>query len=63
MEYNECTSTYITRKGMEEDAVLMILKATIDLMLPKNTTSACDVDETKEMGTSGTVCYEYEGAL
>jgi hypothetical protein len=54
---------FIAREGMEEDTVLVILKVFVDLVLPKYTAGAYDVDEGKEMGTSGTVCYEHEGAL
>jgi hypothetical protein len=48
---------------MEEGAVLIILKAFINLMLPEYATGAGDVNEGKEMGTSRAVCYEYEGTL
>ncbi len=48
---------------MEEDTVLVIFKVFVDLVLPKHTAGAYDVDEGKEMGTSGTVRYEHEGAL
>lgn len=48
---------------MKEDAVLIILKTFINLVLPKYTTRACEVDEAEEMSPSVTVCYEHEGAL
>ena len=48
---------------MKEGAVLIILKVFIDLVLPKNSTRAYEVDEGKEMGSSGTVRYEHEGTL
>jgi hypothetical protein len=56
-------STHIARKRMKEGAVLIILKVLIDLVLPKCSTGAHEVDEGKEMGTSGTVRYEHEGTL
>ena len=48
---------------MKEDAVLIILKTFINLVLPKYTTRTCEVDEAEEMSPSVTVCYEHEGAL
>jgi hypothetical protein len=48
---------------MKEDAILIILEAFIDLMLPDNTTSAYEVDEVKEMCTSSAVCREHEGTF
>jgi hypothetical protein len=48
---------------MKEDAVLIILEAFVDLVFPKYTTSACEVDEAEKMSTSSTVCYQHEGAL
>jgi hypothetical protein len=56
-------STHIARKSMKEGAVLIILKVLIDLVLPKYSTGAREVDEGKEMGPSGAVRYEHEGTL
>jgi hypothetical protein len=42
---------------MKEDAVLIILKVFINLVFPKYTTGAYEVDEAEEIGTSGTVRY------
>jgi hypothetical protein len=47
--------THIACKGVKENPILIILKVFIDLMLPKYTASACDIDEGKEMGPSVTV--------
>jgi hypothetical protein len=55
--------THITRKGVEERAVLIILEAIVHLVLPNHTTIAYEVHEVKEVSTSGTVCNEQEGAL
>ena len=48
---------------MKEDAVLIIVKTFINLVLPKYTTSAYEVDEAEEMSPSSAVCYQHEGAL
>jgi hypothetical protein len=56
-------STHITRECMKESAVFIVLKAFIKLMFPKYTAGAYKVDEAEEMGTSGTVRNQYEGAL
>jgi len=48
---------------MEVDAVLVILEVFIDLVLPKYTTGAYEVDEGEKMGTAGTVRCEHEGPL
>jgi hypothetical protein len=48
---------------MKEYAVLIIIKAFIDLVLPNYTTGAYEVDEADEMGSSGTVRNQYEGTL
>jgi len=48
---------------VEERAVLIILEAFVDLMLPNYTTIAYKVDKVEKMSTSGTVCDEHEGAL
>jgi hypothetical protein len=48
---------------MKESAVFIVLKAFIKLMFPKYTAGAYKVDEAEEMGTSGTVRNQYEGAL
>ena len=56
-------STHIARERVKEAAVLLILKAFINLVLPEYTTGAHEVDKAEEMGTSGTVCYQHEGAL
>jgi len=48
---------------MKEEAILIVLKTFIDLMLPNYATGACEVDEAKEVCASGTVCDEHEGAL
>lgn len=56
-------STHIARKGVEERAVLIILEAFVDLVLPNYTTISHEIDKVKKMSTSGTVCDEQEGAL
>jgi hypothetical protein len=48
---------------MKEDAVLIVVKTFINLVLPKYTTRAYEVDKAEEMSPSGTVCYQHEGAL
>lgn len=53
----------IARKGVEERAVLIILEAFVDLVLPDYTAIAYEVDKCKKMSTSGAVCDEHEGAL
>lgn len=56
-------STHIAGEGMKEGAVLIILEVSINLVFPKLTTSACEVNDAEKMSTSATVCYQYEGAL
>lgn len=55
--------THIARKGVEERAVLIILEAFVDLVLPNHTTIVYEVDKVKEMSTSGAVGDEQDGAL
>jgi hypothetical protein len=54
---DDTNHAFITREGMKEDAVLIILKVFINLVFPKYTTGAYEVDEAEEIGTSGTVRY------
>ena len=56
-------STHIARKGVEERAVLIILKAFVDLVLPNYATISYKVDKIKKMSTFGTIRDEQEGAL
>jgi hypothetical protein len=51
-------STHIAGEGMKEDAVLIILEVSINLVFPKFTTGANEVNEAEEMSTSATVCYQ-----
>jgi hypothetical protein len=60
---DESNHAIIARKGVEERAVLIILKALVDLVLPNHTTIAHEIDKVKKMSTSGTVRDEQEGAL
>jgi hypothetical protein len=48
---------------MEKDAVLIIIKVFINLVLPKYTTRAYEVDEAEEMGTSGAVGNQHKSTL
>jgi len=43
---------------MKEDAILIVLEVSINLVFPKFTTGAYEVNEAEEMSTSATVCYQ-----
>jgi hypothetical protein len=48
---------------VEKRAVMIILEAIVDLVLPNHTTIAYEVDKVKKVSTSVTVSDEQEGAL